>query len=259
VHFKRSDRSRGSHKEGPLLGLGGLGLVAIGLFCLSLTLGAIVIGLIVLDEGDTAPTTTEPGPKPTEAAEPTATLQPPSATSPPATTIPEPTRTQVRSSTATPLRMTPTPSATSRPATAPPASPATATPSRPATATSAPPPSGVRATFLADARRTEDDLMTVKVWFDRLAGGGRIACDTVYAHSIHRPSSRAPSQDPSLAPTWNEYQTAIADGQTCLQWLVDFCDAGGGTIDQATFWDRRELSSRALSRCEHVVQELEGE
>lgn len=116
----------------------------------------------------------------------------------------------------------------------------------------------MKATFLADARRTEDDLVTIKVWFDRLAGGERIACNTVYAHTIHRPTSNAPRRDPSLARTWSEYQAAIADGQTCLQWLVDFCDAGGGTIDETTFWDRRELSSSALSRCEHVVQALEG-
>jgi hypothetical protein len=120
------------------------------------------------------------------------------------------------------------------------------------------PSSGVKTTFLADARQSKDDLMGIKVWFDRLAGGESIACSTVYAHGIHRPISSAPAQDPNLAPTWNEYQAAIADGQKCLQWLVDFCDAGGGTIDQGTFWNRRDLSSSALSRCEHVVRTLEG-
>jgi hypothetical protein len=114
------------------------------------------------------------------------------------------------------------------------------------------------ATFLADARQTQGDLMEIKIWFDRLAGEETIPCSTVYAHAIHRPSSTAPASVPDLAPTWNEYQAAIADGQNCLQWLVDFCDAGGGTIDYGTFWDRRALSSSALSRCEHVVQTLEG-
>jgi len=101
--------------------------------------------------------------------------------------------------------------------------------------------------------------MGIKVWFDRLAGGESIACNTVYAHGIHQPASSAPAQVPDLAPSWNEYQAAIADGQKCLQWLVDFCNAGGGTIDKNTFWNRRDLSSSALSHCEHVIQALEGQ
>jgi hypothetical protein len=39
--------------------------------------------------------------------------------------------------------------------------------------------------------------------------------------------------------------------------MVDFCNAGGGTIDTTTFLDRRELSASALSHAEHVVQALE--
>lgn len=182
--------------------------------------------------------------------------------------------------TATPLRPTPTPTrlrptSTPLPSATPTPPAPTSTPTRPAptrtTAPATPKPapttptpttarggSGVVATFLADARQTQRDLMTIKVWFDRLAGGETIYCSTVYAHSIHHPSSSDPAQDPSLVATWNEYQAAIADGEKCLQWLVDFCRAGGGVIDEATFWDRRSLSSSALSHCEHVVQDLES-
>jgi len=155
--------------------------------------------------------------------------------------------------TSTPIPVS-TPAPTSTPA--PPRPAATPAASRPVP-TNTPAGSGVVSTFLADARRTQRDLMEIKVWFDRLAGGETIYCSTVYAHSIHRPSSTAPARDPSLVATWNEYQAAIEDGQKCLQWLVDFCKAGGGVIDEATFWDRRALSSSALSRCEHVVQDLE--
>jgi len=258
VSIKRSTRSTGEHRQGLVLGLGGLGLVAIGLLCLGLTLGAVVIGLIVLGEDGIVPAATAPEPAPTDTARPTVTLLPPGVTSLPSTAMPEPTSTEIEVVTSTPLHVSPTASPRSRPATATPAQTATTSPPSPATRTPASQPSGVKATFLADARQTKDDLMTVKIWFDRLAGGEEIACNTVDGHSIHRPVSKAPSQDPSLAPTWNEYQAAIADGQACLHWLVDFCDAGGGTIDEATFWDRRELSSTALSRCEHVVQELES-
>ena len=99
--------------------------------------------------------------------------------------------------------------------------------------------------------------MVIKNWFDAMAGGQSVYCSTIYAHSIHRPTSTAPSTVPELVPIWNEYQAAIADGQLCHQWMVDFCDAGGGTIDTSTFWDRRDLSSSALSHAEHVVQALE--
>jgi len=172
-------------------------------------------------------------------------------TTPTASPTPTPTEMPTAIPTHVPLAATPTP--------VPPATTPTSTPPAPTTpAVTAPPPSGVVATFLADARRTQNDLLEIKVWFDRLAGGERIPCSTVYAHAIHRPSSTTPAQVPDLVSTWNEYQAAIADGQRCLQWLVDFCNAGGGVIDYSTFWDRRALSSSALSHCEHVVQALEG-
>jgi hypothetical protein len=68
----------------------------------------------------------------------------------------------------------------------------------------------------------------------------------------------APAQVPDLVPIWNEYQTAIADGQQCLQSLIEFCAGGGGTFSAGDFWTRRDLSSNALSRSEHVVQALEA-
>jgi hypothetical protein len=114
------------------------------------------------------------------------------------------------------------------------------------------------AVFLTDARQTRDDLLAVKVWFDRLAGGETIQCSTVFGHGIHIPSSVAPAQVPDLVPIWNEYQAAIADGQQCLQSLVEFCAGGGGTFGAGDFWTRRDLSSSALSRSEHVVQALEA-
>lgn len=64
--------------------------------------------------------------------------------------------------------------------------------------------------------------MTIKTWFDKLAGGQNIYCSTVMAHTIHRPSSTAPATVPDLVPIWNEYQAAINDGQLCLQWMIDF-------------------------------------
>jgi hypothetical protein len=114
------------------------------------------------------------------------------------------------------------------------------------------------ATFLADARQTQNDLLQVKTWFDRMAGAESVSCATVFAHTIHLPSSTAPAQVPELVPIWNEYQAAIADGQSCHQWLKDFCTQGGGNIDAGSFQDRRTLSSSALSHCEHVVQALEA-
>ncbi|MBU0705319.1 MAG: hypothetical protein KKC18_15830, partial [Chloroflexi bacterium] len=164
-----------------------------------------------------------------------------------------------RPATSTPAVLTPTsvaPTSTSAPVGAPTSTPA-AIPLTAPPAT-APPSSGVVSTFLSDARQTQDDLSKVKVWFDRMAGGETVQCSTILAHYIHRPSSTAPAQVPDLSPTWNEYQAAIANGQQCLQWLIDFCNAGGGTIDNSTFWDRRTLSADALSHCEHVVQDLEN-
>jgi hypothetical protein len=113
-------------------------------------------------------------------------------------------------------------------------------------------------TFLSDARWTQADLLEIKVWFDRLAGGESVSCNTILSHGVHLPVSAAPGQNPDLVGVWNEYQAAIADGQQCLQWLVDFCNSGGGTIDYGTFWNRRDLSSSALSHAEHVVQALEA-
>ncbi len=185
------------------------------------------------------------------------------------TDTPEPTETPTNTPepTKTPLPTdTPLPTSTSRPTNTPEPTetplptdtPEPTSPPQP-TATAAPPPaSGVAAIFLADARQTKEDLLTIKIWFDRLAGGENVSCATVYDHTIHRPASTAPSSVPDLVPTWNEYQAAIADGQTCFQWMIDFCDQGGGVIDTGTFWDRRDLSSSALSHAEHVVQELEA-
>ncbi len=204
------------------------------------------------------------GQTPAPTAPPTATSAPTPAltATPPPTDTPapmlRPTSTLRPTEGAKPT-VTPLPTDTPTPQSAPTTTPAAvATRAPAATATPRPAGSGVVATFLADARQTQRDLGTIKTWFDRLAGGESIPCSTIYAHSIHRPSSNAPSTVPDLAPTWNEYQAAIADGQTCLQWLVDFCDQGGGVIDEGTFWNRRELSSSALSHCEHVVQALEA-
>ncbi len=220
----------------------------LALMAFACMLATLACGQTPLPRPTTAPTATSAPtntlsptdtPAPTPTLRPTSTLRPteesqPTATSPPTETLPQPT-----------------PTDTAMPASLPTRTPAPASPTTP-------PSSGVVSTFLADARQTQEDLVTIKVWFDRLAGGERIPCSTVYAHSIHRPSSTAPGTVPDLAATWNEYQSAIADGQTCLQWLIDFCDQGGGVIDEGTFWNRRDLSSSALSHCEHVVQALEA-
>lgn len=238
-----------NRRRGILLGLAGAGILCVGLLCLA---GAILIGLGVIGDGATAPATS--------VAQPTST--PPPTTAPPTpTATPTPT---ARPATSTPAVTTPSPVAptrTSAPAVAPTSTTAALPPTAPpATALppTAPPSSGVVSTFLSDARQTKDDLLEVKIWFDRLAGGESVPCNTILAHSIHPPSSAAPAQVPDLIPTWNEYQAAIANGQQCLQWLIDFCNAGGGTIDTGTFWDRRTLSADALSHCEHVVQDLES-
>ena len=231
-------------RRGILLGLGGAGIVCVGLLCLA---GAILIGLDVIGDGGAAPATFAP--------QPTAT--PPPTTAPPTpTNTPTPTARPATSTPAVPTSTSIAPTPTSAPVVAPTSTTAALPPAAPPT--TAPPSSGVVSTFLADARQTKDDLLEVKVWFDRLAGGESVPCSTILAHSIHRPSSTAPAQVPDLSPTWNEYQAAIADGQQCLQWLIDFCNAGGGTIDNSTFWDRRTLSADALSHCEHVVQDLES-
>lgn len=120
------------------------------------------------------------------------------------------------------------------------------------------PSSAVVGAFLSDVRLTYSDLLEIKVWFDRLAGGEIISCETALTHSIHLPRSSAPASAAELAGIWAEYQQAISDGGLCLQWLVDFCEAGGGLIDAATFWDRRGLSAAALSHVEHVTQALEA-
>ncbi len=103
-----------------------------------------------------------------------------------------------------------------------------------------------------------NDLMVIKIWFDKLAGGESIACSTVIEHSIHQPVSAAPAQVPDLVPIWNEYQSALATGQQCLDWLWLFCLAGGGGMDDGTFWGVWDLSSAALSQSQHVVQALEA-
>jgi hypothetical protein len=129
----------------------------------------------------------------------------------------------------------------------------------PATEPAAPPPSfDLLSTFLADARQTQADLATVEAWFDQLAGGETVAGSGVLAHSIHLPVSVAPGQDPDLADMWDKYHAAIADGQQCLQWLIDFCASGGGTMDDDALRVRRELLSSALRHAEHVVQALEA-
>ncbi len=198
-------------------------------------------------------------PAPTEIPTTTPTETPTETPTATATWTPEPTDTPIPTSTPLPTNTpTPKPTKTPRPTeTSIPTSPPAPTVSAPTTPPP-PPASGVAATFLADARQTKDDLVVIKGWFDNMAGGRAVYCSTIYAHSIHRPSSSAPASVPELAPIWNEYQGAIADGQLCLQWMIDFCDQGGGIIDESTFWDRRELSSSALSRAEHVVQALEA-
>lgn len=235
---------------------------------------SVIIALIVKTVGDRATPTLEP-------ATPTATTSIPSVTSTPntaptstqasmktpyTTSTPEessstaPSTSEAPTGTSTPILATATPenTPTSVPATP---TPKPVTPENtpvPPTVTPAPLSSSTVSAFLSDARQTKESLNTIKIWFDRLAGGESIACSTVYGHAIHRPSSSAPSQVPELSPTWNEYQTAITEGQRCLQWMIDFCEGGGGTIDESTFWDRRDLSSQALSRCERVVRTLEG-
>jgi cytoskeletal protein RodZ len=175
------------------------------------------------------------------------------------TPLPSPTDTPEPTSTATPTP-TATPTGTSTPTPAATAPPATATSAPQVEATAVPPAasSGVVATFLADSRQTQADLTEIKIWFDRLAASERVMCSTVFDHSIHTPASTAPSTVDDLVPIWNEYQQAIAEGQQCFQWLLDFCASGGGTMDAGTFWDRRTLSANALSHAEHVVQALEG-
>ncbi len=205
-----------------------------------------------------------PTPTLTPSATPTPTVTP--TPTPTSTPTPLPTDTPTSTPTATPTN---TPTATATPTTQPSNTPTAPAPPQPATeipptappATAppaAPPSSDVVAVFLTDARQTREDLLAVKVWFDRLAGGETIQCGTVFEHSIHVPSSMAPAQVPDLVPIWNEYQIAIADGQQCFQSLVEFCAGGGGTFNLGEFWTRRDLSSNALSRGEHVVQALEA-
>jgi hypothetical protein len=209
-------------------------------------IGCVIIVTLACQTPTPAPTTV-PTEVPTDTPEPTEAP----------TDTPEPTETPMPTDTPRPTS-TPKPTNTPRPTNTPKPTdtPTPTSPSKPA-ATAVPPTSGVAATFLADARQTKDDLLIIKNWFDAMAGGQSVYCSTVYGHAIHRPASTAPSTVPDLVPTWNEYQAAIADGQTCFQWMIDFCDQGGGTIDTATFWNRRDLSSSALSHGEHVVQELE--
>ncbi|MCX7683445.1 MAG: serine/threonine protein kinase, partial [Anaerolineae bacterium] len=130
--------------------------------------------LVVYSTASSAVGQPSPSPKPATST-PTFTPTPtptPTRVRPTSTPLPSPTPTQP-APTSTPARPTPTPTRTpARP------KPVPTTP----TSTSAPPGSGVVATFLADARRTQRDLMTIKVWFDRLAGGETIYCSTVYAH-----------------------------------------------------------------------------
>ncbi len=200
-----------------------------------------------------------PTPTPTVTLTPTPTFTP----TPVPTDTPTPTATPIPTDTPTPIP-TDTPTATATPTTRPTATASQPTSESPPTAPpatappAAPPSSDVVAAFLIDARQTQNDLMAVKVWFDRLAGGETIPCATAYEHGIHLPSSMAPGQVGDLVPIWNEYQVAIADGQLCLQWLVEFCNAGGGNIGTGDFWSRRDLSSSALSHVEHVVQALEA-
>jgi hypothetical protein len=186
--------------------------------------------------------TTIPTEIPTDTSEPTA----------PPTDTPQPTNTPEPTSTPKPTK-TPLPTGTPTPMPTDTATPTPTLPPKPA-ATAAPPPA---TGFLSDARQTKDDLLSIKIWFDKVAGGESVSCSTIFAHTIHRPASTVPPADSDLVPIWNEYQAAINDGQTCLQWLVDFCDQGGGMVDAGTFWGLRDLSSSALSHAEHVVQALE--
>jgi hypothetical protein len=199
-------------------------------------------GMVATDTPVPPPTATEvPLPSPTDAPTATATARP--------------TSTEV--ATATPTAPPPRPTGTSAPAATAP--PATLTPPSPAQATNPPPavPVGVVGTFLADSQRTQADLSEIKIWFDRLAAGERVQCSTVSQHAIHTPSSTAPATVEELVPIWNEYQQAIAQGQQCFQWLLDFCASGGGMMDVETFWDQRTVSANALSHVEHVVHALE--
>ena len=209
---------------------------------------------VVADTPSPRPTATPPPsntPVPTDTPLPTPTLTPePTETPPPTPTAsPEPTSTLLPT-------LTPSPQPTHTPI---PTMPSTATLPPLPTATPMPPPvSGVAAAFLNDARQTTADLLEVKVWFDRLAGSESVSCAIVFDHSIHQPVSTAPAADPDLVGIWHEYQAAMAIGQDCLNWLVDFCAGGGGTIGGNDFWDRRQSTSRALSQAEHVVQALEA-
>ncbi len=199
---------------------------------------------------DTPPPTDTP--EPTETPEPTATPEP--------TETPEPTPTPSTEPTNTPLP-TPTPKPTETQApTETPLPTATPLPLPPATQPPPPPApsSGVVATFLSDARLTTANLMDIKIWFDRLAGGESVSCATVCDHSIHRPVSNTPAADPDLVDIWHEYEAAMANGQDCLNWLVEFCASGGGNMSGNDFMTRRTLSSQALSQGEHVVQALDA-
>jgi hypothetical protein len=214
------------------------------------TLFALIVWMVIATLAcQLAPTpATVPTQVPTDTPEPTEKP----------TDTPMPTNTPMPTDTPLPTS-TPKPTNTPKPTDTPPPTDIPKPTSPPApTVPTAPPVSGVASTFLADARQTKEDLLTIKTWFDKLAGGESVYCSTVYGHTIHRPASTAPSTVPDLVPTWSEYQAAIADGQTCFQWMIDFCDQGGGVIDTATFWNRRDLSSSALSHAEHVVQELEA-
>ena len=210
-------------------------------------IGCVTIVALACQTPTPAPTTV-PTEVPTDTPEPTEVP----------TDTPEPTETPLPTDTPKPTS-TPKPTNTPEPTDTPMPTdtPEPTSPPKP-TVPTVPPISGVASTFLADARQTKDDLLVIKGWFDNMAGGQPVYCSTIYAHAIHRPSSNAPASVSDLVPIWNEYQGAIADGQLCFQWMIDFCDQGGGTIDEGTFWNRRDLSSSALSHAEHVVQELEA-
>ena len=120
-------------------------------------------------------------------------------------------------------------------------------------------PSGVRGAFLVDAQQTFADVKVISDWFDRMAGGLSVYCGDTYNHSIHHPSSDAPSQVEELVPVWNEYMQAINDSESCLNWIWDFCDGGGGLLDKDAFWGHRELPASAVSHMEHVLVALEGQ
>lgn len=239
----------------------------------ALGIGLTLLSMIACGLGQPTSTPVPAVPDPARASDTPAPSETPAASdTPEPTETPPPTGTPVPSDTPEPTdTLEPTPTRTSRPTQKPsptdsptplptstPPPPPTAPPAAPTQPPAPPPTSGVLSTFLSDARQTQADLLEVKIWFDRLAGSESVPCSTVFGHSIHTPVSAAPAQDPELVGIWHEYQGALGSGQLCLQWLVDFCSAGGGTIDYGTFWDRRALSSDALSRAEHVVQALEA-